>query len=123
MSNINSSGFHGNVKPRGVPNPTRLATNTSKSGITYARRYLDWNRLTFEYHATNSQESTFDYHSGLRVTGDITDVRKQLNLSLLYGCAPETYCESCKPFGDPGNINTFLPIALGATVVNESRST
>lgn len=121
MSGINSSTFTGNVLPRGVANPTRLATNTSTSGIVYSRRYLDWNRLTFEYHATNSQDSTFDYHSGLRVTGEITDVRKQLNLSSLYGCAPETYCLSCKAFGEPGNVFSLIPVALGATVINPDR--
>jgi hypothetical protein len=88
MSGIKSSSFTGNQKPRGVANPTRLATNTSKSGIAYSRRYLDWNRVTFEYHATNSQDNTFDYHSGLRVTSDITDARKELGLAKLYGCAP-----------------------------------
>ncbi len=110
------------MKPRGVANPSRKATNTSTSGLVYSRRYLDWNRRTFEYHATNSQASTFDYHSGLRVSGDITAVRKQLNLTSLYGCAPDTYCASCKPFGAAGNIFTLIPVALGATVINASRS-
>ncbi|EHK97682.1 hypothetical protein M7I_6567 [Glarea lozoyensis 74030] len=99
------------------------ATNTSTSGLVYSRRYLDWNRLTFEYHATKSQESTFDYHSGLRVTGDITNVRKKLNLTSLYGCAPATYCASCLPFGAPGNINSLISTALGEIVVNPSRAT
>lgn len=123
MSGINSSTYTGNVKPRGVPNPSRFATNSSTSGIVYSRRYLDWNRLTFEYHATSSQASTFDYHSGVRVTQDITDVRKALNLGSLYGCAPATYCESCQPFEAPGNIFSLVSTALGATVVNASRST
>jgi hypothetical protein len=79
--------------------------------------------LTFEYHATNSQASTFDYHSGLRVTSKITDVRKELNLSALYGCAPATYCESCQPFGAPGNIFSLTSVALAATVVNAFRAT
>ena len=123
MSGINSSTYTGNMQPRGVPNPSRKATNTSTSSLVYSRRYLDWNRLTFEYHATNSQASTFDYHSGLRVTGDITEVRKELNLSALYGCAPATYCESCQPFEAPGNIFSLVSTALGAIVVNASRST
>lgn len=110
------------MQPRGVANPSRPATNTSTSGLVYSRRYLDWNRRTFEYHATNSQASTFDYHSGLRVSSDITAVRKKLNLTSLYGCAPETYCASCKPFGAAGNIFTLIPLALGATVINASRS-
>jgi hypothetical protein len=123
MSSINSSTYTGNMQPRGVANPSRKAVNTSTNGLVYSRRYLDWNRLTFEYHAIDSQASTFDYHSGLRVTGEITDVRKELNLSALYGCAPATYCQSCQPFGAPGNIFSLTSVALGATIVNSSRAT
>ncbi|KAL8993226.1 MAG: hypothetical protein Q9169_006509 [Polycauliona sp. 2 TL-2023] len=107
MSGINSSTFRGNKNPRGVPNPSQKAikvSNTTSSGINanstsgtsgtsslvYSRRYLDWNRLTFSYHAIGSQDHTFDYHSGQRVTDEITEARKQLNLTALYGCAPET---------------------------------
>ena len=122
MSGINSSTFTGNQKPRGVANPSRKASNTSSSSLVYSRRYLDWNRLTFEYHATKSQASTFDYHSGLRVTDDISAARKKLNLTSLYGCAPATYCASCKPVNDPGNINTLIETALAATVINASRA-
>lgn len=123
MSGIKSDTYTGLMNPRGVPNPTRLATNTSTTGLVYSRRYLDWNRLTFEYHATNSQASTFDLHSGLRVTGDITDARTDLNLSYLYGCAPATYCMSCQPFQAPGNIFSLVETALGAVVVNPTRTT
>ncbi|KAL8702950.1 MAG: hypothetical protein Q9201_003879 [Fulgogasparrea decipioides] len=136
VSGINSSTFSGNQKPRGVPNPARKAVKVSNatstgtppsstsaaSNLVYSRRYLDWNRLTFEYHATGSQESTFDYHSGQRVTAEITKDRKQLNLTALYGCAPQTYCQSCKPFLADGNIFSLLQTALAATVVNESRA-
>ena len=133
MSGINSSTFTGNQKPRGVPNPTQKAvkvstatssavSSTATSSLVYSRRYLDWNRLTFEYHATGSQESTFDYHSGQRVTAEITADRQELNLTALYGCAPETYCQSCKPFGADGNIFGLLETALAATVINESRA-
>ncbi|KAI6712938.1 calcineurin-like phosphoesterase [Diplocarpon mali] len=122
MSGINSTSYTGLQAPHGVPNPSRKASNTSKSGLVYSRRYLDWNRRTFEYHATNSQASTFDLHSGLRVSSEINTLRNKLNLTSLYGCAPATYCVSCKPFGDPGNIFTLVPVALGATVINVSRA-
>lgn len=133
MSGINSSTFNGNQKPRGVPNPTQKAVKvvngtappgnvSTSSNLVYSRRYLDWNRLTFEYHATGSQEGTFDYHSGQRVTTEITKDRKQLNLTALYGCVPETYCQSCKPFLAGGNIFKLLQTALAATVINASRA-
>lgn len=134
MSGIKSSTFKGNTKPRGVPNPiqkairvvngtdTTTGTPKSTSDLVYSRRYLDWNRLTFAYHALGSQDHTFDTHEGLGVSEEITKDRKTLNLTGLYGCAPETYCQVCKPFGDPGNLNTLLETALAATVINKSRA-
>ena len=143
ISGINSSSFTGNMFPAGVPHPTQKAIKVSTSTATasavipsstgnsslssfsnmvYFRRYLDWNRLTFAYHSVGSQSNTFDYHSGLRVTQDITNLRNQLNLTALYGCAPATFCQYCKPFGTYGNILNLLEIALGATVINQSRA-
>lgn len=123
MSGIKSSTYKGLQYPHNYPHPTRKATSNSTSGITYSRRYLDWNRRTFAYHALKSQDETFDYGSGIRVTGEITKDRKKLNLSSLYGCAPETYCQSCKQYGAKGNIFTdLIPSALSETVVNAARS-
>ena len=158
MSGIKSSNFTGNVNPHGVPNPTQkavavsatatpTATPSAFANLVYSRRYLDWNRLSFAYHAigsqsTNTYNTTFDYHSGLRVTKEILDLRNQLNLTKLYGCAPQSYCFSCQPFGAPGNIfplgqykrliffarksKAYFPLvstALSATVINSARST
>ena len=135
MSGINSSTFEGNFKPSGVPNPTQKAikvsngtqsatttVSSSTSEMVYSRRYLDWNRLTFGYHADKSQDSTFDLQSGLRVTKEINAARKALNLTVLYGCAPETYCQFCKPFLAKGNIFGLIQEALATTVVNVSRA-
>jgi 2',3'-cyclic-nucleotide 2'-phosphodiesterase (5'-nucleotidase family) len=70
VSGIKSSTCKAPHKPKGVPNPTKKATPTkpaqatgtvsaivlptskSSSTLRYARRYLDWNRVTFNYHAT-----------------------------------------------------------------------
>lgn len=132
MTGINSSTFRGNMKPPGVPNPTQpavkvtlgnsITSENTTSGLVYSRRYLDFNRLTFAYHAVGSQSNTFDYHSGERVTDLISTNRKQLNLTALYGCAPKTYCQYCKPFGADGNIFPLLATALSATVINQSRA-
>lgn len=150
MSGIKSPSFSGKINPHG-PNPTRrairvLANGTARasgnlpsssshaayhpsissvpSPILYSRRYLDWNRLTFSYHAVGSQDWKFDYNSGRRVTNDITDARKALNLSSpsLFGCVPRNYCQYCKQFGSEGNIFTLLETALAATVINKSRA-
>ncbi|MCJ1440189.1 MAG: hypothetical protein MMC23_000672 [Stictis urceolatum] len=143
MSGIKSSTFNGTMEPRGVPHPSQPAVNVTKSAnatatvassyptgtspsdsfskLVYSRKYLDWNRLTFAYHAVGSQSGTFDYQSGRRVTTEITQQRTKLNLTALYGCAPQTYCQFCKPFGDPDNIYTPLTKALSTIIVNEDR--
>ncbi|KAK5989115.1 Secreted protein [Cladobotryum mycophilum] len=124
MSGFDSSnsGYHGISNPHGVPNPTRPARAGSKSPFVWSRRYLDWNRNTFMYH-TKQTEKTFDYHSGLRVSGDITQVREELKLGEVYGCAPETYCMNCVPFDDPKNIFPgVISPAIAAIVINKTRA-
>ena len=131
------SGFNQSTakNPSNYPNPTKPAVpvasgivngtypmSKTPSSLRYSRRYLDWNRLTFAYHSTGSQSSTFGTRKGNVVTDDITAVRQQLNLSSLYGCAPQTWCASCAPFLSENNIYSLLSTALSATVVNQTRA-
>ena len=134
ISGIESSNCS-SKDPKGVPTPSRsaippastgtvsvsLPSSTSPSNLRYARRYLDWNRLTFEFHATGSQSHAFDSTRGLNITKDITGLRKDLNLTKLYGCAPQTWCVSCAPFLSNGSIYSLLQDAAISVVVNESR--
>jgi hypothetical protein len=102
MSGIESKTCKAQHNPKGVPNPTRsavvpastgtasasahLPTSSSNSTIRYARRYLDWNRNTFAYHAENSQPyTTFDTSAGTSISAKITSDRSKLNLTDLYG--------------------------------------
>jgi hypothetical protein len=115
-----NSGWKGVTNPRGVANPTRHAVNGSTSPWVYSRRYLDWNRATFTYHAAVGND--FDLHSGQRVTKEITDIRTQQRLGDVYGCVPADYCMTCVAFGDPHSI--FVPImeAMSTVVVNPART-
>lgn len=138
MSGVNSTAKKVKKNPKGVPNPTRIAvparstgtvsastvipTSTSPSNMRYARRYLDWNRQTFAYHAKGSQNmDAFGTPKGAKVSTEITADRAKLNLTGLYGCAPATYCQYCKPYGADGNIFKLLQTALSTVVVNETR--
>lgn len=135
LSGIESSNCESKA-PSGVPNPTRKAippttnatssvgipTSTGSSDLLVARRYLDWNRLTFAYHAEGSQSyATFDTTKGKNITSDITTYRHKLNLTSLYGCAPRSYCQTCQPFLAEGNLFGLLQTALSTVVVNETR--
>ncbi|THX59766.1 calcineurin-like phosphoesterase [Aureobasidium pullulans] len=135
MSGIESSHYRGKVNPKGVPNPTMkakklstasasasIASSTGSSNMTFFRRYLDWNRMTFEYHAEGSQTKAFDTTKGLAVSENITATRKELNLTSVYGCAPQTWCLSCAPFMSEGSIYSLLARALSATIITEDRA-
>ena len=131
ISGINSSTYTGTQTPKGVPNPTQPAqkVNTTATAVPDAfkdlkffRRYLDWNRLTMAFHAVGSQSTTFSTSAGVKISTQITADRKELNLTGLYGCAPQTWCLDCSPFESETNIYTVLEKALAATVINETRS-
>ncbi|TGJ83897.1 hypothetical protein E0Z10_g4861 [Xylaria hypoxylon] len=118
----NNSGFDGIFpNPAGVPNPTRKATENSTSHFTFSRRYLDWNRKTFAYHAETWYDHNFDYDNGRATTATITKYREQLKLGELYGCVPKEYCMTCAPFDSSDNIFPLLSQALAEVVVNEER--
>ena len=102
MSGFESSSYQGCSNPSSVPNPAQLAIssnhtnnrNASNAGayLRYSRRYLDWNRLTLEYHATGSQNSPkFDTWHGVAVTYNITNIRNELHIKDVLGCAPQTW--------------------------------
>ena len=142
MSGIKSDTYRGPTNPIGVPNPTQAAIKIGEysgrilkpflkaPGMLYSRRYLDWNRLTFEYHATGSQRKAYESHPqlgigagmGSNISHEIHDVREKLNLTKQYGCAPKTWCISCVPFLSNNSIYSLLQDALSTVVINSSRA-
>lgn len=123
MTGINSPTYNGSMYPSNVPNPVRYAISNPKSNLTYARRYLDWNRETFQYHSdTVGNDTAFDTPTGTEISDRITCLRQKYKLDEYYGCAPRSYCISCKPYGDEGNIYTLVEEALAQVVVSETRN-
>ncbi|KAH8673920.1 Metallo-dependent phosphatase-like protein [Xylariales sp. PMI_506] len=116
-----SSGFTGPSNPANVSNPSRKATANSTAPYTYSRRYLDWNRATFEFHADKT-DSTFDTSEGLSISEGITEDRIELNLGHVYGCAPQNYYMDYAPFNSSDSIYPLLSEALATVVVNSTRT-
>lgn len=142
------SGFHQNTynatkEPQGVPNPyqkpiqvnitgtttytlrptaTNLAIATATSDLLYARRYLDWNRRTFAFHAFKSQDRILDLPTGNKISSEIFGSREALNLTEVFACIPFTYCIRCKWPGEAGNLYTLLLTALKEVIINSSRA-
>ncbi|KAK0673932.1 Metallo-dependent phosphatase-like protein [Cercophora samala] len=147
MSGFNSStsGFTGPLNPKGVPNPNRTATRGERNTppFLYSRRYLDWNRLTFDYHAPGSQflhnsiahshpnlisspsasNTSFQLkQQGAQVSSSITSYRQQLGLGKVYGCVPQTFWVTGVPFMAPNSMYTFLADAMAHQIVNPKRA-
>jgi 2',3'-cyclic-nucleotide 2'-phosphodiesterase (5'-nucleotidase family) len=115
----------------GVSTPTQTCTparSTTATSLAYYidRRYLDFNRRTFAYHAIGAQDGDvpvdFDTPLGRKVSNDISKARKDLNLTTVLGCASRSYYLWVCPPGTPGNIYTLLKDALNETVKREPSS-
>ncbi|KAK3996007.1 Metallo-dependent phosphatase-like protein [Cladorrhinum sp. PSN332] len=134
--NLSNSNFTGSSNPQDTPNhPNRTATVNSTSPFLYSRRYLDWNRLTFEYHAPGSQvkpgqlSKRTEPHprgeeaaqAGLQVTDHITNERTRLGLGRVLGCTPKTFWLNSVPFMAPTSLYTFLADAMSKSILNSTR--
>lgn len=145
---LSMSGFHQNTynatkQPKGVPNPhqkpiqvnitgtrtytlrptaTNPAIATATSDLLYARRYLDWNRRTFAFHAFKSQDRVLDFPTGNKISSEIFGSREALKLTEVFGCIPSTYCIGCKAYGEKGNLYNLLLTALKEVIINRSRA-
>ncbi|EIW54383.1 uncharacterized protein TRAVEDRAFT_173577 [Trametes versicolor FP-101664 SS1] len=88
----------------------------TKKNITFTRRYLDPNRVTFEYH-TRRSNFTFDTLQGALITKGLNALSKRFNLSDLFGTAPHDFTISQSPFPSNDSLLTLfaaeaMPYAL-----------
>lgn len=141
MNGIESKTYTGAKQPVGVPHPpthakpkihdsnlydafdTKKWQDSLESSVLYARRYLDFNRETFQFHTdTVENAKAFDTKERSDLSSTITSLREKYNLGHYYGCAPRSYSISCRPQGDEGNIYTLVEDALGKIVQSKTRS-
>ncbi|PCH36598.1 hypothetical protein WOLCODRAFT_167014 [Wolfiporia cocos MD-104 SS10] len=90
--------------------------------ITFTRRYMDANRVTYEYH-TGSSNHTFDTTAGQNITAGLEQLWVNYDLSTLYGYAPHDFTLSRDPYPSNGSVLTLfaaeaMPYAL---TINNSR--
>ncbi|GKZ73009.1 hypothetical protein AnigIFM60653_005151 [Aspergillus niger] len=122
-----SDTWNGSKTMTDVPMPTRTCTphspttsSTTEKTVRLDRRYLDFNRQTFAYHALGAigpdVPASFDTPTGQNVTKDIEGARGEWNLTTELGCAPQSYYIASSPYNCPDNIYTLVRSALNATV-------
>ncbi|KAL1672005.1 Metallo-dependent phosphatase-like protein [Schizophyllum commune] len=94
--------------------------------ITFSRRYLDPNRVTYQFHTLTSNH-TFDTENGTNITQGLLDLAERYDLDYLYGTAPMDYTIDRVPY--PSNnslpylfISEATPAVLSANnTANSSR--
>jgi hypothetical protein len=91
--------------------------------LTFSRRYLDPNRVSYEYH-TAASNRTFDTPLGRTVTRGLQKLAKSYNLSEVYGTAPHDFYLSRAPYPDPDSALSLLAqnVTPTALAVNNSRA-
>ncbi|KAF8655620.1 hypothetical protein AX16_002975 [Volvariella volvacea WC 439] len=95
----------------------------SKKNMTFSRRYLDPNRVTYEFH-TGRQGAGFDTAAGKSITKGLENLAKQFDLGFQFGTAPHDFTINRDPY--PSNnsllslfIENAVPVALA---INNTRA-
>uniref|UniRef100_A0A0W0FQK1 Calcineurin-like phosphoesterase domain-containing protein n=1 Tax=Moniliophthora roreri TaxID=221103 RepID=A0A0W0FQK1_MONRR len=100
----------------------KLETDETKN-ITFSRRYLDTNRVTYEFHSGKSNTS-FDTDAGDSIRRGLYDLSDRFNLDFLFGTAPQDYLLNRAPY--PSNnslLSLFAEQAVPtALAINNSRA-
>ncbi|PBK99157.1 hypothetical protein ARMGADRAFT_1007757 [Armillaria gallica] len=91
----------------------KLDDDQSKSkNLAFSRRYLDPNRVTYEYHTQESQV-TFDTEQGKSITAGLNQLAVDFDLNFTYGTAPHDFTITQVPY--PSNDSLLSLFAEQAT--------
>ncbi|KAG1808450.1 Metallo-dependent phosphatase-like protein [Suillus subaureus] len=98
------------------------AAKGKHDNITFTRRYLDQNRVTYEYH-THTSKYAFDTINGRSITYGLQELAARYDLSYLYGTAPQDYTLSQNPYPSNGSLlSLFIDHAVPyALAINNTR--
>jgi hypothetical protein len=95
----------------------------ASQNLAFSRRYLDPNRVTYEYHTVRSSR-TFDTDQGQQITKGLHNLSKEFDLDFVYGTAPHDFTITRDPY--PSVNSSLSPLASNATpvalAINNSRA-
>ncbi|KAF8806633.1 hypothetical protein BYT27DRAFT_7191187 [Phlegmacium glaucopus] len=100
-----------------------LDDKDSNKNLTFSRRYLDPNRVTYEFH-TSKNDLTFDTRDGKSITEGLNDLATRFDLSFQFGTAPHDFFLTRAPFPSNDSLLTLfiddaVPVALA---INNTRA-
>ncbi|KAH9935240.1 Metallo-dependent phosphatase-like protein, partial [Epithele typhae] len=95
--------------------------STTPQNITFNRRYLDPNRVTYEYHSRRGN-FTFDTFEGHQITRGLTQLAERFNLSMQFGTAPHDFTISQAPYpSNDSSLSLFVTAMAAALPLNSTR--
>ncbi|KAH7929593.1 hypothetical protein BV22DRAFT_123592 [Leucogyrophana mollusca] len=99
------------------------AAKGNANNISFTRRYMDQNRVTYEYH-TQQSNSTFDTAEGRSITYGLQELAVDFDLSYLFGTAPQDYTINQNPYPSNGSLlSLFIEDAVPtALAINNTRA-
>ncbi|KAJ7074295.1 Metallo-dependent phosphatase-like protein [Mycena amicta] len=97
-------------------------TGSSAKNITFSRRYLDPNRVTYEYH-TGRGNFSFDTAWGRSITKGLEKLAKTFDLSFQYGTAPHDFTINQAPYPSNNSVLSLVAEVLPYSLtVNNTRA-
>ncbi|KAJ7098610.1 Metallo-dependent phosphatase-like protein [Mycena belliarum] len=87
-----------------------MSVDLDKDGtrdLNFSRRYLDANRVTYQYH-TNRTDTTFDTEEGRNITQGLLKLEERFDLNEQYGIAPRDYSMTRAPYPSNDSLLTLI---------------
>ncbi|PYI10669.1 hypothetical protein BO78DRAFT_383078 [Aspergillus sclerotiicarbonarius CBS 121057] len=134
LRDVASEAWNGSKTIEDVPMANRTCSPPSTASSTEVnptavvrldRRYLDFNRKTFAYHAIGNESDADDRLNtphGQSTTDAIYNARIDLNLTEVLGCAPQSYYIFAETCNCPSSIYTMVRSALNTTVKPDGKT-
>ncbi|PIL26310.1 hypothetical protein GSI_12066 [Ganoderma sinense ZZ0214-1] len=98
----------------------KLDQKGSTDDIAFTRRYLDPNRVTYEYHTGRGNDS-FDTLKGQLFTLGLNKLAETYNLSYQFGVAPQDYTITQVPYPSNNSLLTLFTEAMSyALTINNT---
>ena len=95
----------------------------NSKNLKFSRRYLDPNRLTYEFH-TSQQDDNFDTQQGQQITQGLQVLAVKFDIAYQYGLAPQDFTLSGAPYpSDDSLLSLFISKATPTALsVNNTRA-
>ncbi|KAK0189116.1 Metallo-dependent phosphatase-like protein [Armillaria mellea] len=92
----------------------KLDTQSSSKNLTFSRRYLDPNRVTYEALSIHTRESqvSFDTKQGRSITVGLNQLAVDFDLNFTYGTAPHDFTITQAPYpSNDSSLSLFAELA------------